>query len=204
MTKEDIPQVNEIDREAFPTQWPPPNYRNELQNQLARYVVVWDDAVTPPGPAANKKGLAGLWAGIKRWLESDSSIGKEISPAEKQYLIGFAGIWVLADEAHVTNIAVRRKYQRRGIGELLLIATIDLAQELKATMLTLEVRASNLTAQSLYRKYGFAEVGVRRAYYVDNREDGILMSTENITSESFQAQLRQLRESLAGKLEKVP
>ena len=106
----------------------------------------------------------------------------------------------MADEAHITNIAVRQKYQRRGLGELLIIATIDLAQELKASMMTLEVRASNTVAQSLYRKYGFVEVGVRRAYYVDNREDGIIMSTENITSESFQTRLRQLREALAIKL----
>ena len=204
MTREDIPQVNEIDREAFPTQWPPPNYRNELNNQLAHYIILVDDAASPPEPVLKPgKGLIELLARLGRWLENDPE-DNDRPPSERQYLAGFAGIWVMADEAHITNIAVRRKYQRRGLGELLLIATIDLAQEMRASMMTLEVRASNTTAQSLYRKYGFVEVGVRRAYYVDNREDGIIMSTENISSEPFQTRLRQLRESLAGKLRVAP
>ena len=81
-----------------------------------------------------------------------------------------------------------------GIGELLLIATLDLTKEMKASIMTLEVRTSNLSAQRLYSKYGFVQVGIRRGYYLDNREDGILMSTESINSETFQGRLRQLRE----------
>jgi len=61
--------------------------------------------------------------------------------------------------------------------------------------MTLEVRASNLAAQNLYSKYGFTQVGIRRGYYLDNREDGVLMSTESITSAPFQARLQQLREA---------
>ena len=66
--------------------------------------------------------------------------------------------------------------------------------------ITLEVRVSNVVAQNLYRKYGFAQVGIRRGYYLDNREDAIIMSTESINSEAFLAQLQQLRESLTQKL----
>jgi len=95
---------------------------------------------------------------------------------------------------------VHRQYQGKGLGELLLIASIDLAAELKASFMTLEVRASNLVAQSLYSKYGFIQMGVRRGYYLDNREDAIIMSTDSISSESFQAQVRELRETLAKKL----
>jgi len=200
MCKEDIAQVIEIDREAFPTQWPPPNYRQELQNQLARYIVTCDDTKTFTEAAAKPDtGISGLLPGIKRWFNRNRSASNEPPPPDQKYIIGFAGIWVLADEAHITNLAVRKQYQRQGIGELLLISTIDLAKEMKASTMTLEVRASNLAAQSLYRKYGFVQVGTRRGYYLDNREDGILMSTESINSASFQAHLHQLREDLAEK-----
>ncbi|MFC1957614.1 ribosomal-protein-alanine N-acetyltransferase, partial [Chloroflexota bacterium] len=69
----------------------------------------------------------------------------------------------------------------------------DLATKLKANIVTLEVRASNTAAQSLYTKYGFTQAGVRRGYYIDNREDGLIMSTQNITSTAFQAQFQQLK-----------
>ena len=202
MCKEDLAQVNEIDREAFPTQLPPPNYRHELQNQLARYIVTCDDTKTFEEPEIKpEKGTSRFASRIKRWFNLNRSPNHESSLSDKQYIVGFAGIWVLADEAHITNLAVRKRYQRQGIGELLLICTIDLAKALKASIITLEVRASNLAAQNLYRKYGFTQVGIRRGYYIDNREDGILMSTESITSTSFQAHLQQLKEALARKWE---
>jgi ribosomal-protein-alanine N-acetyltransferase len=199
MRQEDLAQVMEIDREAFPTQWPPPNYRQELQNQLASYIVVCDDTRTYAEPEVKPNGLTWLASRIKRWLNRNRSPDDDTSPAERQYIVGFAGIWVMVDEAHLTNIAVRQQYQRQGLGELLLISTIDLAQELKASIMTLEVRASNLTAQNLYRKYGFTQVGIRRGYYLDNREDGIPMSTESISSDTFQTRLKQLREALTRK-----
>ena len=196
MYKEDIAQVTAIDREAFPTQWPPPNYRHELQNQLARYIVVCDDTKIAEEPEVKpEKGLSRLLSSIKRWFNRNRSPSNESSLSEKQYIIGFAGIWVLADEAHITNLAVRQRYQRQGIGELLLISTIDLAKELKASIMTLEVRASNIAAQNLYSKYGFTQVGIRPGYYLDNREDGILMSTTSITSASFQAHLNRLKQA---------
>jgi len=200
MCKEDITQVNEIDREAFPTQWPAPSYRQELQNQLARYIIVYDDAKAVEEPQIKSdKGLNKLTSSIQRWFNRNRSPDNESDPSGKQYIIGFAGIWMLADEAHITNLAVRQRYQRQGIGELLLISTIDMARALKASIMTLEVRASNLTAQNLYSKYGFTQVGIRHSYYLDNREDGIIMSTESITSASFQARLKQLREDLASR-----
>jgi ribosomal-protein-alanine N-acetyltransferase len=202
MRKEDLPQVMEIDREAFPTQWPPPNYRQELQNHIARYIVVCDDSKTQSEPEVKPaKGLAGLFSRLKRYFHHPST-GK-VTPARREYIAGFAGIWVLSKEAHITNIAVRQKYQRRGLGEQLLLTTIDLAQEMKASGMTLEVRASNTAAQNLYRKYGFTQTGIRRGYYLDNREDGIIMSTEDISSASFQARLQPLREAVSRKLNVV-
>jgi len=111
----------------------------------------------------------------------------------------FAGFWIMADEAHLINIAVRESYRRQGIGELLLISVIDLTTELNTSIITLEVRASNTAARSLYGKYGFTQVGLRRGYYIKDREDGVLMSSENITSASFQAHFQQLKQAHATK-----
>jgi len=196
MGKQDIAQVTEIDREAFTTQWPPANYHHELQNQLARYIVACDETRTVEEPEVKpEKDLCSLVSRIRWWFNHDRFFGNGLPASGRQYVIGFAGIWVMADEAHITNIAVWKHYQRRGIGSLLLISTIDLAKETKAAFITLEVRASNTAAQNLYYKYGFTQVGLRRGYYTDNKEDGILMSTESITSSSFQARLQQLKQT---------
>lgn len=202
MHKEDIAQVTEIDSEVFPSQWPPPNYQHELRNRLAHYIVACDEEKTidtPEVKAFPEKGLAGLVARLRRLFNRNRLSSGELSPSSRHYVTGFVGFWVMADEAHITSIAVRQTYRRQGVGELLLLAAIDLATELKACVVTLEVRASNTGAQSLYAKYGFTQVGVRRGYYTDNREDGILMSSQDITSASFQAQFQRLKQAHSAK-----
>ena len=201
MVKEDLTQVSAIDREVFPTQWPPPNYRQELQNKLAHYIIVHDTAkVVDDTEMQSKENHHNFLSHLLPWLRRDDKENENSKIFRSQYIIGFSGIWMMAGEAHITNIAVREQYQRRGIGELLLIATIDLSREHQAEMMTLEVRESNKIAQNLYSKYGFKQTGIRRGYYLDNREDAIIMSTESINSEAFLAQLHQFRESLAQKL----
>jgi ribosomal-protein-alanine N-acetyltransferase len=200
MEKENLSQVNEIDREAFPTQWPPPNYRQELQNRMAHYIVVDDDSRKVEAPSV--KPRPGLLELASRWLPWLISTDRTC-PTPRPYIVGFSGIWMMVDQAHITNIAVRKEYQGMGLGGLLIIATIDLSLELKAGSITLEVRASNLVAQNLYSRYGFTQTGLRRGYYLDNKEDAIIMSTESITSPAFQALLQQLRDSLSKKLATV-
>lgn len=201
MVKEDLTQVSSIDREVFPTQWPPPNYRQELQNRLAHYIVVHDSAKAADDTGAqSKENRQHFLSRLLPWLRRDSKEDENSRLFRSQYVIGFSGIWMMAGEAHITNIALREQYQRQGIGELLLISTIDLSREQQAELMTLEVRESNKIAQNLYGKYGFKQTGIRRGYYLDNREDAIIMSTESISSELFLAQLQQLRESLAQKL----
>jgi len=196
MRKEDVAQATEIDHEAFPTQWPPVDYERELQNWLAHYIVACDNspmAEKPGVTVAPEKGVFKLASRVGQFL--NHTFSGELPPSGKQYVLGFAGFWIMAEEAHITNIVVRQIHRRRGIGERLLISTIDLATGLNAHSLTLEVRASNIAAQSLYYKYGFTQVGLRRGYYTDNKEDAVLMSTENITSASFQSRLNQLKEA---------
>jgi len=201
MEKGDLRQVNQIDREAFPSQWPPPNYRQELQNRLAHYLVAIDDSKTAERveeKPAKKSSGPGAW--LMARLRRDRS-RKNAAPTEtQQYIVGFAGIWLMVDEAHITNIAVAQGYRRTGIGELLLIASIDMSRELKAGTMTLEVRVSNIPAQNLYSKYGFVKMGTRRGYYLDNKEDALIMTTEDINAVTFQERLRQLRELLGKKI----
>ncbi|MFC1906629.1 ribosomal protein S18-alanine N-acetyltransferase [Chloroflexota bacterium] len=191
-------QVTAIDREAFPTLWPPANYQREISNRLAHYIVVCDSErkfdLVSEEELPNNRFVRGLFR-LGRLLNHDRFFGEPMPPSGTEYVVGFCGIWMMVDEAHITSIAVRNEYLGRGIGELLLILLIGLVAELKAHLITLEVRESNTVAQNLYQKYGFDQVGVRRAYYSDNHEDGLLLSTEDITSDGFMARLEELRQA---------
>lgn len=88
---------------------------------------------------------------------------------------GYGGMWLIMEEAHVTNIAVKHTYRGRKLGERLLRELMKTSAFLGAIRITLEVRASNYVAQNLYEKLGFRSVGVRRGYYTDNREDAVVM-----------------------------
>ncbi|MCH1638712.1 ribosomal protein S18-alanine N-acetyltransferase [Paenibacillus timonensis] len=98
--------------------------------------------------------------------------------------IGYAGMWTILDEAHVTNIAVRTAYRGRHLGEKLLRRMMEWAAELGMVRMTLEVRVSNTVARALYEKMGFAPAGVRKGYYSDNHEDAIIMWCELPRSQS--------------------
>ena len=198
MRKEDITQVTEIDREAFPTQWAPPNYYHEFQNRLAHYIVACEEREAAEIPEKNdspEKSFSGLASGLKQLLNHNHPFGNDVKQLSGEYVAGFAGIWILANEAHITTISVRGNHHHQGIGELLLISIIDLAAELNTSLITLEVRVSNTIAQSLYHKYGFTQTGIHHGYYPDNKEDAILMSIENIISASFQTQLKRLKQA---------
>jgi ribosomal-protein-alanine acetyltransferase len=95
-------------------------------------------------------------------------------------VIGYAGMWLILDEGHITNIAVHPEYRGIGAGNLLLEALIEICRTESITSLTLEVRKSNLVAQNLYKKYNFLEQGIRKEYYGDNKEDAVIMWKYNI------------------------
>lgn len=90
-------------------------------------------------------------------------------------VVGYAGMWHIVDEGHITNIAVMPQYQHCGVGSKLIKKFIDIATIKKMTGLTLEVRMSNLSAQKLYTKFGFKPEGIRKKYYSDPSEDAIIM-----------------------------
>jgi len=111
-------------------------------------------------------------------------------------VVAFSGIWLMVDEAHITTFAVHPAWRRRGIGERLLLATLDVALARHAREATLEVRLSNVAARRLYEKYGFRPVGLRPRYYTDNGEDALIMTTEPLTGAAMEERLARLRAAL--------
>ncbi|ULT57297.1 ribosomal protein S18-alanine N-acetyltransferase [Neobacillus drentensis] len=94
---------------------------------------------------------------------------------ENEKIVGYCGTWVVIDEAHVTNIAIRPEYRGKKLGEALLSKLISTTREMGVRSMTLEVRVTNHVAQSLYRKFGFQNGGIRKNYYSDNQEDALIM-----------------------------
>jgi [ribosomal protein S18]-alanine N-acetyltransferase len=119
-------------------------------------------------------------------------------------VVGYAGVWLMVDEAHVTTFAVHPAWRRRGIGERLLLAVIDVAVARGAREVTLEVRLSNLPARRLYEKYGFRPVGLRPNYYSDDREDALIMTTDLLDSERMRTRIAGLRAGLGATADVEP
>ena len=93
----------------------------------------------------------------------------------KEKVVGYAGLWAILDEGHITNVAVSPEHRKRGIGRAVVEVLVDATEQAGLNSFTLEVRTSNITAQNLYKKFGFIEAGLRKGYYEDNGEDALIM-----------------------------
>jgi ribosomal-protein-alanine N-acetyltransferase len=210
MRVEHIPAVSAIEKLSFPQPWPQNAYRREiLENRMAHYVVarrLGDEAAahqsaTEASHAGVDKSQSGdLMGRLSRLLRPSDAPRSPQLEEELRSIVGYAGIWVMTDEAHVTTIASAPAMRGQGVGEFLLVSLIHRGIEVGARWMTLEVRASNSVAQSLYRKYTFKEMGVRRRYYSDNGEDALVMWTDALDSDSFQLALDQNERKLADRL----
>lgn len=201
MIPQDLAQAAEIERDAFPTLFPPTSFRRELKNRMARYIVaVRRDEIcqptTSPPNAAHKPAHSARDARIGRRIIAGARNLWQRRPGAwhpgQQYIAGFLGAWHMHDEAHIVAVGVRSPHRSQGIGELLLIGAIEQAIARGMQSVTLEVRVSNYIAQNLYKKYGFKKLGVRKAYYVDNREDALIMTAAGICEPLFSQDLRLL------------
>ena len=200
LEERDIPQSAEVESDAFPSTFPPTSFRRELVNKVASYLVAWrrDDLLNSESreshphaspPTVNGPSFINRLAVNARQLWQRRQAAWE--PGQ-QFLVGFLGIWYVADEAHIVSVGVRSDYRGEGIGELLLIGAFEQAVARRASVVTLEVRVSNHIAKNLYLKYGFKERGRRKGYYTDNREDAIIMTTEPLDSPARPEQLTKL------------
>jgi ribosomal-protein-alanine N-acetyltransferase len=112
-------------------------------------------------------------------------------------VVGFAGIWLMVDDAHVTTFGVHPDWRRQGIGRQLLLNLAELSAAIGARRMTLEVRVSNEAAQALYRSFGFEVVGRRPRYYTDDGEDALIMTTPELDDARMRAIVERHRERTA-------
>jgi ribosomal-protein-alanine N-acetyltransferase len=192
MQLDDIPEVSRVERQCFTNPWPQSAYRRELRNPAnSAYIVLWyrPEGAEDQSGRGESRGPLGLLPFIRK---ADRGTVDQV--------VGFAGMWALYDEAHVTTIGVASEHRGKGLGELLLVTLIEEAERRNTEWVTLEVRVSNDSAQALYRKYGFTQQGVRRRYYSDNGEDAYIMWSPSLRSDEYRARLQDLRAQLGQRL----
>jgi ribosomal-protein-alanine N-acetyltransferase len=107
-------------------------------------------------------------------------------------VVGFAGIWLMVDQAHITTFAVDPAWRRQGVGSRMILALLRMSRTLGARNATLEVRLSNTAARRLYERFGFRPVGVRPRYYTDNGEDALIMTSDDLDDPDMEARLARL------------
>jgi ribosomal-protein-alanine acetyltransferase len=202
MTMSDVPRVIEIERLAYPSTWPPSAYRKELQdNRWAHYIVLRNKTILAEQASVTQESER-LRKNRPFPLSLLPSRPAAVAPSpDLASIIGFSGLWLMVDEAHVTTIAMHPEHRGLGLGEFLLVNLIDISYNIGAKWVTLEVRVSNYTAQNLYRKYGFREAGVRHRYYSDNQEDALIMWTDEINSPAYKQKFQDLKSALLRRLE---
>lgn len=200
MSEDDIPQVQQIEAQSFTTPWSASTYRREIRNtQSCRYVVARGSSAPPlptAAPAAPPRRI-----GIISQLFAALFPPPVEAPPSATPIVGYGGLWLTFEDAHITTIAVDPAHRGKGVGELLLNALIDHAYEIGGKQITLEVRVSNTSAQRLYLKYGFQPAGTRPRYYTDNGEDALIMWTEAIEAPEYRARLSELRKALFARLQ---
>ena len=111
---------------------------------------------------------------------AQNRLARYIVAVENDEIVGYAGTWLVINEAHVTNVAVSGQRRREGIGRLLMQKLMDLARENDMESMTLEVRVSNAAARHLYQQLGFVEAGIRKNYYSETKEDALILWCEKL------------------------
>ena len=192
MRAADVAQVMDIERESFPSMWPPTAYSHELKNPLARYFVLVEEGEDGPGDKMPAEGL--LHRFVRRLLRRERE-----EPPTRRLIIGLVGVWLMVDQAHVVTIAVREAFRRQGAGALLLLAAMETALAEKMDATTLEYRKANEPARALYEKFGFLNVGERPHYYSDTNEDAVIMTTPPLSSKSYREKYERLKRELEGR-----
>ncbi len=198
MRIKDIPEVVQIERESFSMVWPANSYKRELeQNRMARYIVVRYEPGPGEPPAPRPKEPKRPFPLSLLPLAHERPVAEETGSA----IVGYGGLWLMVDEAHITSVAVKPEFRGRGLGELLMLCLFEIALRLGARWVTLEVRVSNTVAQNLYKKLGFREAGIRRRYYSDNNEDAVIMWSDDLHSLAFRERFAALKTALRTRLE---
>jgi ribosomal-protein-alanine N-acetyltransferase len=158
MSLADIPHMMPIESVVFgKNHWQASGFEQEFHNLVGRYHVLC--------PQTHHT----------YWNPSQETSHEDDTPCPP--ILGYAGVWLLGDEAHITTLAIHPQWQGKKLGALLLAHVIDLCYANSVKEVSLEMRASNLPAQKLYTSFGFQLAGVRPKYYQDNQEDALILTT---------------------------
>jgi len=120
------------------------------------------------------------WSFESLQSELDNKFAKYVVLKKGDSIVGYGGMWIIIDEAHITNVAIHPEARGHGGGDLIVEALFRICRKQKITAITLEVRSSNFLAINLYEKYGFEKVSIRPHYYEDNNEDAVIMWNRNL------------------------
>lgn len=175
MRLDDIDTVVTIDREAFETAWSARSYAYEVSESTYSHMLILENNHVSAQPVTG-------WRRLFSGLNAHNLTRREI--------IGYGGLWLISDEAHISTIATHHTWRGQGYGELLLAAMIRRALTLNAAYVVLEVRVSNARAQNLYHKYEFQIVDTKKGYYRDNGEDAYDMRLD-LCDKDIMARFRQ-------------
>jgi ribosomal-protein-alanine N-acetyltransferase len=207
MMQDDVAEVSRVERRCFSNPWPSSAYRRELRSPDQNYYVVLRAFPGIEQDSSDRRSSNGSQPGRVvdgPWVRQRLPLlpfGRKAAPEpDGPRLAGFAGMWIMYDEAHITTIGVDPDFRGQGLGELMLVAMIDESLRRGATWITLEVRVSNDVAQRLYRKYGFIVQGTRRRYYSDNGEDAYIMWSRSLKDFEYVEELSKLKQAILARL----
>jgi len=173
MVVSDLGDVMIIERLSFSSPWSERAYRFEIEQNENSVMLV----VRPAFPLS-------LWDRIRGRAGVRSPV------------LGYGGLWLLVDEAHISTIAVHPQWRSKGLGEMVMLSLLEQGIKRGMQRATLEVRVSNEAAQGLYRKLGFQSAGRQKRYYSDNNEDAFIMVTPPFDTPGFKENLRRCRAEL--------
>lgn len=184
LTLSQLPQSVALDRICFGGLWTVDGYQRELESPNSDLLVLChENHGLPSAPAGDR-------------LTTDALI-LDNQPEDETYpLVGVGCEWAIVDEAHITLVGVHPRYQRQGLGGVLVWAVLMLGRQRGLDWATLEVRPSNQSARSLYDKFGFELVGQRRRYYADTGEDALILWLKQLQSDAVGDRLQTLGQGI--------
>lgn len=183
MAEQDIQQVSIVEKDAFPELFPPTAFAKELKRERSMFFV----AELDKSVSGSSRFLPDEWRASKINdvnYKTHKAYQNQFTgwSSGQNFIVGILGLWDMANQGHIVTLAVRRDYRRLGVGETILSHCLRVCSQKSFINVTLEVRPSNKPAQSLYKKYGFKQVGVRKRYYTDDGEDALIMTTPDTNS----------------------
>ena len=151
----------------------------------------------PAVHAVERQSFATPWPAYAFRHELQSNrLARYIVARVGDQVVGYAGMWLMVDEAHITTFAVLPAWRRVGVGTRLLLDLLDISTGMGAAEAPLEVRLSNTAARALYERFGFRPVGLRPRYYSDNNEDALIMTSDALDSPTMRERLDRVRREL--------